>query len=85
MVFSHFLPRVKQQFGFKTIFVYFLAQDVLKDEVLNSLMALPPAAWNTIRSVIQNLLLKNSDLDRNNALKAMYALHSRLIQFIIIK
>ncbi|XP_055315803.1 fumarylacetoacetase [Sitodiplosis mosellana] len=43
--------------------------DALNDEVLNSLMALTPAAWKSIRNTIQNLLLENSELDRNDALK----------------
>lgn len=47
-------------------------QAPLKDEVLNSLMSLTPAAWKTIRSAIQSLLLENSALDRNSALKEKY-------------
>lgn len=42
-------------------------------KVLNSLMSLTPVAWKTIRSTIQNLLLENSELDRNAALKEKYA------------
>lgn len=43
-------------------------------------MALTPAAWKTVRNIIQNLLLENSELDRNGALKQLYA---NLIQCFI--
>lgn len=35
-------------------------------------MALNPAAWKAIRNIVQNLLLENSELDRNAALKEKY-------------
>lgn len=46
-----------------------LLQDVLKANVLNPLMALTPAAWKTVRKLTQNILLQNSELDKNVELK----------------
>lgn len=44
-------------------------EDVLKANVLNPLMALTPAAWKIVRKFTQNILLQNSELDKNVELK----------------
>lgn len=35
-------------------------------------MSLTPKAWNDIRTIVQNLLLENSELDKNAELKEKY-------------
>lgn len=60
-------------------------EDVLKANVLNPLMALNPAAWKTVRKVTQNILLQNSELDKNVELKNKYVNEKRNLLQIIIK
>lgn len=45
-------------------------QDALKATVLNPLMSLGYDAWKVVRDTTQKLLLVNSELDKNQELKA---------------